>query len=49
MFKLKKGYQPGVYVPLMALFLVHIDKIYVGIVNRCFSQICNRVTTRLWS
>ena len=22
MFKLKKGYQPGVYVPLMALFLV---------------------------
>ena len=22
-----------------------IDKINVGIVNRCFSQICNRVTT----
>ena len=24
MFKLKKGYQPGVYVPLMALFLVFL-------------------------
>ena len=25
MFILKKGYQPGVYVPLRALFLVHFD------------------------
>ena len=27
-------------------FCIHIiiDKIYVGIVNHCFSQICNRVT-----
>ena len=27
-------------------FCIHliIDKIYVGIVNLCFSQICNRVT-----
>ena len=27
-------------------FCLHIiiDKIYVGIVNHCFSQICNRVT-----
>ena len=103
MFILKTGHQPGVYVPLRALFLVfdlinlilagkedmhesldelnfgkfatellplidvriefllnilktngliktkfciHIitDKIYFGIVNRCFSQIGNRVT-----
>ena len=28
------------------LYTRHIDKIYVGIVNRWFSQICNRVTTR---
>ena len=27
-------------------FCIHIiiDKIYIGIVNHCFSQICNRVT-----
>ena len=30
----------------MTKFCIHIiiDKIYVGIVNSCFSQICNRVT-----
>ena len=27
------------------MYTHHIDKIYVGIVNRCFSQIFNRVTT----
>ena len=43
MFILKKGHQPGVYVPLRALFLV--DKIKGGIVKRHFLQICNRVTT----
>ena len=32
--------------PIETKFCVHIiiDKIYVGIVNRRFSQICNRVT-----
>ena len=32
--------------PIKTKFCIHIisDKIYVGIVNRCFSQICNRVT-----
>ena len=31
-------------------FCIHIiiDKIYVGIVNRCFSQTCNGVTTLDW-
>ena len=27
MFILKKGHQPGVYVPLRALFLVYLDYI----------------------
>ena len=36
MFILKKGHQPGVYVPFRALFLVIIDKIYVGDINHCF-------------
>ena len=32
--------------PIKTKFCKHIiiDKIYVGIVNHCFSQICNRVT-----
>ena len=32
--------------PTKTNFCIHIiiDKIYVGIVNHCFSQICNRVT-----
>ena len=32
--------------PIKTKFCIHIiiDKIDVGIVNRCFSQICNRVT-----
>ena len=32
--------------PTRTKFCIHIiiDKIYVGIVNHCFSQICNRVT-----
>ena len=32
--------------PMKTKFCIHIiiDKIYVGIVNRCFSQIGNRVT-----
>ena len=31
--------------PIKTKFCIHIiiDKIYVGIVNHCFSQICNRV------
>ena len=34
------------YRPIKTKFCKHIiiDKIYVGIVNRCFSQIGNRVT-----
>ena len=28
MFILKKGHQPGVYVPLRALFLVFFDRIF---------------------
>ena len=37
MFKLKKGYQPGVYVPLMALFLVvsYYAKILLEIIFIC--------------
>ena len=33
-------------VQILTKFCIHIiiDKIYVGIVNRCFAQICNRVT-----
>ena len=33
--------------PIKTKFCIHIimDKIYVGYVNHCFSQICNRVTT----
>ena len=33
--------------PIKTKFCIHImiDKIYVGNVNHCFSQICNRVTT----
>ena len=33
--------------PIKTKFCIHIiiDKIFVGILNRCFSQICNRVTT----
>ena len=33
-------------VQILNKFCIHIiiDKIYVGIVNRCFAQICNRVT-----
>ena len=27
------------------IIIIIIDKINVSIVNRCFSQICNRVTT----
>ena len=32
--------------PIKTKFCLHIiiDKIYIGIVNHCFSQICNRVT-----
>ena len=32
--------------PIKTKFCKHIiiDKIYAGIVNHCFSQICNRVT-----
>ena len=32
--------------PIKTKFCIHIiiDKIYIGIVNHCFSQICNRVT-----
>ena len=30
MFILKKGHQPGVYVPLRALFLVFNDFIYIS-------------------
>ena len=32
--------------PIKTKFCIHIiiDKIYVGNVNHCFSQICNRVT-----
>ena len=32
--------------PIKTKFCIHIiiDKIYVGIVNRCLLQICNRVT-----
>ena len=32
--------------PTKTKFCIHIiiDKIYVGIVNHCFPQICNRVT-----
>ena len=32
--------------PIKTKFCMHIiiDKIYVGNVNHCFSQICNRVT-----
>ena len=32
--------------PIKTKFCIHIivDKIYFGIVNRCFSQICKRVT-----
>ena len=35
------------YRPIKTKFCKHIiiDKIYFGIVNRCFSQIGNRVTT----
>ena len=34
------------YRPIKTKFCIHIiiDKIDVGIVNHCFSQICNRVT-----
>ena len=34
------------YRPIKTKFCIHIiiDKIDVGIVNLCFSQICNRVT-----
>ena len=33
--------------PIKTKFCIYIiiDKIYVGIVNHCFSQICKRVTT----
>ena len=33
--------------PMKTKFCIHIiiDKIYIGIVNYCLSQICNRVTT----
>ena len=32
--------------PIKTKFCIHIiiDKIYIGIVKYCFSQICNRVT-----
>ena len=32
--------------PIEIKFCIHIiiDKLYVGYVNHCFSQICNRVT-----
>ena len=32
--------------PIKTKLCIHIiiDKIYIGIVNNCFSQICNRVT-----
>ena len=33
--------------PIKTKFCIHIiiDKIYIGNVNHCLSQICNRVTT----
>ena len=33
--------------PIKTKFCIHIiiDKIYVGIINPCFSQICNGVTS----
>ena len=36
--------------PIKAKFCIHIiiDKIYVGNVYHCFSQICNRVTALDW-
>ena len=39
-------YLENVYRPIKTKFCIHIiiDKIDVGIVNHCFSQICNRVT-----
>ena len=30
MFILKKGHQPGVYVPLMALFLVDSERLFLN-------------------
>ena len=49
MFKLKKGYQPGVYVPLMALFLVQKELVvsywqkngHLILVN-CLREACPR-------
>ena len=38
MFILKKGHQPGVYVPLRALFLVH-HKIHTFYIVQCVSDI----------
>ena len=34
MFILKKGHQPGVYVPLRALFLVRVDFLSVTLDHR---------------
>ena len=36
--------------PIKTKFCIHIiiDKIYVGIVNHCFSQICKRVSALDW-
>ena len=45
MFILKKGHQPGVYVPLRALFLVvgKIDKDMSRIVRYSFFGVSNQV------
>ena len=37
-------------IPIKTKFCIHIiiDKMYFGIVNHCFSHICNRVTALDW-
>ena len=46
MFILKKGHQPGVYVPLRALFLVLSGKedMHESLNEFEFRKICHRVT-----
>ena len=41
MFILKKGHQPGVYVPLRALFLVYIGAIRVDMNRTCVKGSCS--------
>ena len=38
MFILKKGHQPGVYVPLRALFLVSLPYIFQVLYVLCFTR-----------